>query len=397
MKKIGILTHYHNSLNYGGVLQAYALQRVCQSLDYTSEVKQVDFDYLDKALVLEPNRNKGNYFKLKNKMKVFYSILQNKIIYYTHKNSMDVRIDRFKRFRAKISHTQYYNFNNIEFLTNYFNILITGSDQVWNPNCFNKYFYLSFKSPNTARISYSASMSVKKLSDYQKKHIIPLINNLDYISVRENSTKILIQSEVNKNIKTVLDPTLLLDHQKWDELLTNVKKYEQPYIFVYLLGNNLHHRDIIKEIARLLNYQIIFIPHVQFAFRKEDLSFADVEVYDAGPVEFIELIRNANLVITDSFHGCAFSIIYHKSFWALRRDKDSNPENMNSRLYNLFNDLNIPNRFLEDQKFNKADEIIEPIDYTSVEKRLDICRKESIEWLKTSIEESYAENQNKRI
>ena len=198
----------------------------------------------------------------------------------------------------------------------------------------------------------------------------------------------MMQKKIDKEIKIVVDPTLLLTRQDWDEIAITSNNYS-GYIFVYLLGNNLEHREKIKKIAQILNLRIVTIPHVHMRYEVNDEKFADVEVYDAGPREFIGWIKNANMIITDSFHGTVFSILYEKSFWTFRRNIDSDPKNMNSRLYSLFENLGIQNRFLEEiDDLNNFDMLIEKINYEVVNKHLDILRKDSGKWLKSALKES---------
>ena len=162
----------------------------------------------------------------------------------------------------------------------------------------------------------------------------------------------------------------------------------EQYIFVYLLGNNLNHRKKIKNIANTLEYKIIYIPHIHFQYEPADKNFADIDLYDVGPAEFVDLIKNAAMVITDSFHGCVFSIIYHKKFWALKRHKDTEKESMNSRLYTLFGNLGLEERLLDDNQQLTKGELLKDIDYETVDAKLEILRKDSMDFLEHALSES---------
>ena len=182
----------------------------------------------------------------------------------------------------------------------------------------------------------------------------------------------------------VLDPTLLLPREEWDKMAVT-PRIPEPYIFVYLLGNNRSHRIMIKKIARQLNLKIVFLPHIHFRYNIADRNFGDYNLYEIGPAEFIGLIKNAEMVITDSFHGCVFSIIYEKNFWALKRHEDIERVNMNSRLYTLFDNLGLNDRLVEETTNIDAAKLLKKPDYASVSKRLDSIRQSSADFLLNSI------------
>lgn len=239
---------------------------------------------------------------------------------------------------------------------------------------------------HNGKIAYAASIGTNSVSQTFLEHVTPLINRFDFISVREKSAKEILQPYVNKPIKVVLDPTLLLARDEWDKIVVQ-PAVPQPYIFVYLLGEKREHRRLIKKYAKTLGLKIVFLPHVHFRFNPADCFFADYNLYDVGPREFVGLIKNAEMVITDSFHGCVFSIIYQKKFWALKRHKDSEKENMNSRLYTLFDSLGLQDRLIEDESTEyDAKSLNRQIDYSQVEAKLDALRKDSSDFLLNAIE-----------
>ncbi|MEG2717753.1 MAG: polysaccharide pyruvyl transferase family protein, partial [Eubacterium sp.] len=290
-------------------------------------------------------------------------------------------------FMASIPHTSYYDAENIHEVSKQFDIFITGSDQVWNPNAFRPSFFLDFVADKSPKISYAASMSVTELTDDEKNVLKPLIERFDFISVREDSAKKLIEEMCYKKVKTVLDPTMLLKRQDWNEIITE-SQIADHYIFVYLLGRIKKQRQWIKKIAKILNLKIVNIPHVNMIYEKNDINFGDIEMKNTSPTEFIGLIKNAEMVITDSFHGCVFSTIYEKSFWALKRHKDTEKANMNSRLYTLFNNLGIENRFLEEVDSTDKVVLLKPINYEVVNKNLNKLRLDSIAFLEHALNES---------
>ena len=265
-------------------------------------------------------------------------------------------------------------------------ILIVGSDQVWNPFGTEDAYFFGFAPDHNGKIAYAASIGTNSVSHAYLEHFTPLLNRFDFISVREESAKEILQQYVDKPIKVALDPTLLLTRDEWDKIAVQ-PAVPQPYIFVYLLGEKREHRRLIKKYAKTLGLKIVFLPHVHFRFNPADCFFADYNLYDVGPREFVGLIKNAEMVITDSFHGCVFSIIYQKKFWALKRHKDSEKENMNSRLYTLFDSLGLQDRLIEDESTEyDAKSLNRQIDYAHVEAKLNTLRKDSADFLLNAIE-----------
>ncbi|MEG1106997.1 MAG: polysaccharide pyruvyl transferase family protein, partial [Eubacterium sp.] len=158
--------------------------------------------------------------------------------------------------------------------------------------------------------------------------------------------------------------------------------------FVYLLGKNQKTRYLITKVAKFLGLKIVFIPYMAYEYNDVDEKFGDIHFYEVGPAEFISLIRDAELVITDSFHGTVFSIIYQKNFWSLKINNDSDENNMNSRLYTLFNNLGIENRFLEEVDSTDKVVLLKPINYEVVNKNLNKLRLDSMAFLEHALNES---------
>ncbi|ALU13849.1 polysaccharide pyruvyl transferase [Eubacterium limosum] len=386
--QIGIITLYYNNLNYGGSLQAYALCKIIKSKGY--QVEQISYDRIKKNDKLEIKRRLKflNINSVLNKV----SLNAKKIVFYRSNKKIALELkDRKELFyyflSNQIDHSKVYTPKNINQAVNSYDIFICGSDQIWNQNGKDPAYFLDFVPQKTPKISYAASIGKKTLKKKQIDYMVPKIKRLDYISVREKEAKDILKKNINQKIKVVVDPTLLLTQNDWNKiaLSTTVKS---PYIFVYLLGNNKKQRKTIKEIGKFLNLKIAFIPYVHLNYEPADENFADIDLYDVGPAEFVGLIKNAAMVITDSFHGCVFSIIYHKKFWALKRHKDTEKENMNSRLYTLFGNLGLEERLLDDDQQLTKDELLKEIDYEAVDAKLDVLRKDSMDFLEHALSES---------
>ena len=376
---IKIFSLFHRNYNYGGMLQAFALWRFitlanyhCIHIAFTKDI--IRTSWRDHVPSLRINR-------LSSKWKSIVTFLTIIII----SNIVKCRRRRFYEFENVIAHNIYSN-HTVSNAVKEDDIFIAGSDQIWNPAWTEDAYFLNFVPDHNGKIAYAASIGTNSVSQTFLEHVVPLINRFDFISVREESAKEILQPYVDKPIKVVLDPTLLLRREEWDEIAVQ-PTIPEPYIFVYLLGEKREHRRLIKKYAKTLGLKIVFLPHVHFRFNPADCFFADYNLYDVGPREFVGLIKNAETVITDSFHGCVFSIIYQKKFWALKRHKDSEKENMNSRLYTLFDSLGLRDRLIEDESATyDAKSLNRQIDYSMVETKLEALRKDSSDFLLNAIE-----------
>lgn len=375
-----ILSLYYKSYNLGGLLQSYAL---CRHISNNN-------DWIAEQMLLEIYI-KGTHrciCTLHLPIKKIYHIIYLKclkilnIFIYKNKKRRKIILD----FREQVvPHGGIYNALNISTSISNNDIFIAGSDQIWNPAWTEDAYFLNFVPDNNGKIAYAASIGANEVPQDFLEHVVPYLRRFDFISVREESAKEILQPYLDQEIKVTLDPTLLLPQEEWDKIAVQ-PMIPQPYIFVYLLGEKRAHRRLIKKFARTLGLKIAFLPHVHFHFNPADCFFADYNLYDVGPAEFVGLVKNAEIVITDSFHGCVFSIIYGRKFWALKRHKDSDPQNMNSRLYTLFDSLGLGDRLIENEDAcYDANFLDKPIDYDGVTAKLNAQRKESADFLLNAI------------
>lgn len=378
---LNILSLYYHNYNYGGMLQSYALSKFLCSRRFSSLHLAFEMSRRKRRPVLQ----KVKSLNCKRISLKLYNILCFVLSVFI-RESINKREMVFLHFQeTMVPHGEVCNAHNIIKTTNFDNFFIAGSDQIWNPMWTEDAYFLDFVPDHNGKIAYAASIGANSVSQAFLEHVTPLLNRFDFISVREESAKEILQPYVDKPIKVVLDPTLLLTRDEWDKI-TVTPAVPQPYIFVYLLGEKREHRRLIKRYAKTLGLKIVFLPHVHFRFNPADCFFADYNLYDVGPREFVGLIKNAEMVITDSFHGCVFSIIYQKKFWALKRHKDSEKENMNSRLYTLFDSLGLRDRLIDDESAEyDAKSLNRQIDYSQVEANLDALRKDSSDFLLNAI------------
>ena len=373
MEKIGVLTQYYNSANYGGLLQAYALVKVLNN--YGMEAEQISYNANNYIAIDTTNSNK-------TKLRAFLSRFAQKILRLWISNGVRRRYKKVAKFRSSIPHSKNVFFkNNIKESNQCYDYFVVGSDQVWNPKDYDPIFFLSFVNQNKKKIAYAASIGQSQLTDNQckiyKEHLI----SFDAISLRENNIS-LIQSLVNIPVKWTLDPTLLLDKEDWDKVAAE-QIFDQDYIFCYFLGKDRELRKIAKEFAKRKKMCLVSMPHLTGAYQRCDSFFGDKKVIDASPEEFISLIKHAKYVLTDSFHASVFSIIYKKEFFIFERKEF---KGMSSRIYSLLELFDGLSHFCDDIERRNVDYLLntDSLDYSNVEK-LNVMQIESKDFLLKAI------------
>lgn len=222
-----------------------------------------------------------------------------------------------------------------------YDCFICGSDQIWNPENFNGVYYLNFVNDKNKKISYAPSFGVSKIPVSMKEEIKHLVNKFNWLSVRENSGESILRELTNKKIEIVVDPTLLLSKTDWEQISED-PKVNNDYILCYFLGNSREYWKTVQYLHRITTYKVIIIPI------KYNSYFQKYEIRPStSPKEFLGLIKNARLVLTDSFHGIIFSLIFKKDFFAFKRFVDRDKWSQNARVYSLLGMLNLENRLID--------------------------------------------------
>jgi len=363
----------HNVYNYGASLQAYALQYYLKLQGY--EIKIIDYrpDYLDWHYKLSwwvPSNSKYNrYIKSNPIFRAVYVILRffSELMYIS-------RYFAFKRFNEKhlILTKKCKNINEINSLCKNINILITGSDQVWNSctldNGLDPVFYLNFGEKKSKRISYAASFGSDRINEERASDIRRMLLIIDDISVRE-STGINVLHELGLKGKVVCDPVFLLNKNEWSNLYTNTK-LEDKYMLIYNLGPENHKLiTAAKRIKEETGYSIISV-------RGNSSISCDREIRNAGPADFISLLSNAEFILTNSFHATAFSIIFNKKFYCFTNEKGKTRTRI----------IDILSRFSLNDRLNPQEPAYERlIDYNKINKDLDTYITQSKNWLHDSL------------
>lgn len=337
---IGIATYY-TPVNYGAVLQAYAMQEAIKELMPNEDVGIIEYC---------PNKVLEDY-KLINTTSL-KGVIVSGLNYIANKR----RRILFNHFVCKrinvIKNSEYRKISEI----------ILGSDQIWNPNIsrgFDPMFFGIVGDGLNRRVSsYAASIGVSSLTEEQKQDFHKKIKYVSYVSVRENSAKTIIES-IDKTIpvRVDLDPTLLLGSKKWEEVASDYTA-EKPYIFVYSLSGYPETYTIAKRVAKHYNAEVVEVSvKNQKPFQKVDHRLLKC----VSPEMFLGMIKNAEAVVTDSFHGTVFSLIFHKSMYVIPN------KTKGSRMIELLKNVNLENRIMS----NIDNEIeYQSIDFNHVDKVL---------------------------
>lgn len=322
--------------NYGALFQAYALQQTILHMGHTNEV-------------LNYHRN---VTKLKKKsMKMLIRNLYTNALRMKHKEQLTDRETAFRDFYAsKMNMSEEYM--SMEQLRNSppdADVLITGSDQVWritNDREFIPARFLNFGAESAKRISYAASMESLSVCDDDKRWIANSLAEFTGISVREGYVKDFIQELTDQPVTRVLDPVFLLEREAWGRIAKK-PRITGRYILCYQVQGNSRMQETVNYLKRITKYQTVAILPDAMKW-----IHTDVSLYDVSPEEFIGLFQNADIVVSASFHGVAFGLMFGKPTYALAKEHGGNRIKEIMKLFHLekfcitnTSDIPMPNAF----------------------------------------------------
>lgn len=375
---IGVCIRYFHE-NYGGMLQAFATTKILESRGINYEIIQ----YEKKNSILTKIKfipRLLNRVLINDKYEAFLKN-QGKKKHPEFAKNDEIRLNSFGSFKkekfTKLSPT----FTGYEALcegAKRYDAVITGSDQLWSPAGLPTNFYnLMFVPSSVRKISYASSFGVKQIPWYQKTRTAEYLKRLDYISMRENSGSKIVKELAGKDVQTILDPVFMLDKSDWANYIKPKREVKEDYIFAYFLGENLAHRQAIKDLAKKTGMKVVALRHLD-QYVEEDEIFGDFAPYDVSPERFLNFLREASYVCTDSFHGACFSIIHKKQFMVFNRYDEQSKHSKNSRIDTLCANLGVSQcRF----SGNNITNILESINYDEVHSKLGVLKKEANKYL----------------
>lgn len=360
--KMGILT-FHNAINYGAVLQCYALKEFLSQRGH--EVQVIDY----RVSAIEEYKKILSFSLVSEKKGIIKRIaflLLNLILYRKKKSVIDV-FDEYLKLRLNLSRRVY---SAQDFPTGY-DCIFFGSDQIWNPRIchgFDPILWGQFRKDGMRFVAYAASLGeLSFLSDEQWVYVQKHIGVFDYVSVRENAVRDALHEKTNSVIDCCIDPTLMID----DKVLKTcaIRPDLNNYVLLYNVTKNNKALNFACQIASRLNCKVVFVeakPNVHFKKKKN-------VIYKTGisPDEFLGYIMNARLTIGNSFHLIVLSIVMETSFYSI---KSYRPE----RVLNLLNQLDLSDRH------KKATDVIykiEDIDFSKIRSKLQSLKEDSLSFI----------------
>ncbi len=344
--KISILT-FPKAINYGTALQAAALKAKLENLGNEVCFLEHRCDEIEKS---------NSLFDLREALNPKYT--------FAHLYNLPVALKRKNNFKA--FQQKYMTFSTAE--PNSFDAVVAGSDQIWNYNLTNNdwFYFLNFEKKNTKKVAYAGSFGLSHLADSKKETIKNCLLDFDYLSIREKTAQDILQNDFNINSQLVLDPTLLLDQNDWQDFY-NKDLYSNGYIYVYTVFNSPTLWDFAYKLSKKTGKQIRTIRYSKLHKPNAECCFT------AGPSEWLSHLSTADYVVTNSFHGVAFSINFNKQFFFELPPEKSG---VGSRL------ADITTRYgLSDRELSKAD-MDAVIDYTYTNQKLSEDRLASEEFIK---------------
>jgi polysaccharide pyruvyl transferase WcaK-like protein len=382
--KIGILT-IHDSPNYGACLQCYALWKYLAEQGYDCEIIDLHrpiahSDYIPSKRYHRCRPLSQSWIsKLKKNVKKLLGIKSKPIKYYN-----DEAKKKFEEFNSLYKKSAPYTSIDA-FYKNppQYDIYIAGSDQLWNPTqhyCIEPYFLTFVSGSEKKKISFSTSIGITELTDDEKKMFKEWLNDFTAISVREKQAKQLLESFVGREVNQISDPTFLLSPSSW-HFIANAPTSKEPYILYFALHFDKNLLNYCQKLSKESGLCLYVLNQTQ----SDSIDNSYIAIKDAGPRDFLGYIENAEMVITDSFHGTVFSLIMGaKNFYT-----HISPRNKRgSRIEDLLETYALKNHILrEDLSRTYLDLQKDIVERQQVIAVINRERTRSIDYLKSVVEE----------
>lgn len=388
MKKTAIVSCYFQH-NYGSMLQAYATQMALDKLNLENETIDIaGFNHeIKKAKMLYFAKASLTSDILLSKLGMAKNVLIKKFSKNDYARLSGVRANKFDVFSKKYFRLSPRYNSKAELgekcKENYSAVLV-GSDQLWLPgNIAADYYTLNFVPETVNTIAYATSFGQSSLPNDSAKKASIFLKKIKHIGVREESGQRLVKQLANRDVPVVCDPTLLFTGEEWMGIQQQEPLVKGRYILCYFLGNNPPHRNFARRLKEETGCKIVALTHLD-EFVKSDEGYADETPYDIDPADFLNLIRNAEYVCTDSFHCSVFSILYKRKFYTFRRYNRNTRQSTNSRLDTLFNLAGIKGRLLTgNEKIGDCLKI--KTDFDAAHRKLAEVRQQSYEYLRNAL------------
>lgn len=364
MGKIGILT-YHTGYNYGASLQAFALQSTIQKLGFDNEIINFETEKFKSSREMfahHPRRVK-EFIKIITRIPYYSSLIKRQEMFDDFTENCLKKSKLFRKEHQVIENAENYD------------CIVCGSDQIWNlsqtdPYAANLIYYLNFPKKQK-RVSYAASFGRwVKSAPYYEDVFLPWLKQFDYVSVREVSGVEYVRS-LGLPCELTLDPTVLLDKEDY-EVICRERIIDKPYVLLFSWNCSADVIQAAKDVAYSLNlplYNIVPPPRALGSGIKRKL--------DVGPREFLSMIKYADFIVTNSFHGTVFSMTFEKNFASIFSEKPD------TRMESLLTQLGLSDHLIK--LANLDIKKLFATDYSLIKKKKQILRKKSIDFLQVAL------------
>lgn len=351
-KKVGVIT-FHNYDNYGAILQSYALQECLKRAGAEPEIIDYTCDYICNPFQLKRLKNKG-----------LFNYIYGAVGYICYLP----RSKKCNAFRKRMRYSEPCNAENIGKMDGKYDVYITGSDQVWDWHLtdFDRNYFLPFVTKGK-KCSYAASIGEHLPAEEYQAEYTKLLNRFDRILMRESYGADVVEQLTGNRPDCTCDPTLLLTGEEWEPLLAE-KKTRKPYILVYQLGINPSFVKFVKQLKKRTGLDVVYVPFPLVGALRCKLQV------NAGPGEWIRLFHDAEYVVTDSFHGAVFSLLFHRRFFV-----KVDGHHVNRRVQELLERLHLTERIIQGDLTD--DMLTKEMDYTFADQELQAMREDSMKKL----------------
>lgn len=369
MKKIGIVTIWSN--NYGSVLQAFALQTIIERLGYQVEIIQHYRDPLKKE----------TQSRIKQILQSSPSFLIEYAMNYKRNRMLHQGYADFKSSRLKISREAYYQDSDFTDLASRYDAIVVGSDMLWSYDFKDNWpFYFASFAPSEKIVTYAPSFGKNDLSKEEIELCKPMISRIVHLSCREEAGVSFIKEQFGLAAEHVIDPTLLLSGEEWSHLLGDMPRLvKKDYILTYVFRGSCQNgrEELFEQFNSMKDKQLLFINGQEGEFKNN--------IYNGyfSPAEYVNLFRDADFIVTDTFHGLMFSLIFNKPFIVLDKSSfgvSSDRQQSTLKTYGLEDRFVTPDIIVSDE--------LRQLDYTTIEQKINANRKKSINYLKKALEDA---------
>lgn len=383
-EKIGLVIA-HGNTNYGAMLQGYATQQVIEDMGYETEIIEYKARKYRRGLkffwgLIPFFWNKYKESREKKKLSVSDDM---DAFHLQNKKERKLRMAEFEKSRLN-NIKQYHGYEALKDASKSCKAVLIGSDQMWLPGVsFGNFQSLRFVDKGVHRVSYATSLGVSEYPSYCYGSARDMWKRFDSLSVREEQGKKIVQSVCHGlPVKVVCDPTYLLTKEQWELKIPSKKMTDEKYVLCYFLGNSEKQMQMAAEYAKTKGLKCYSILSDE-SMNSIDATFADKTIVGASVEDFVNWIRGAECVITDSFHGLAFSVINEKQLYIFYRQRLDAKASRNSRIDNILKMWQIENRFVPTDATSITES--KAIDYGNVNKMVADKRRESMEFLSEAL------------